>query len=728
MATHTINEAAAAATRQAADSIDGFQLSEGQQRVYDLAMAGRNVFGTGSGGSGKSAVLRRLIADKRACRHIVEVTGPVGMAAVNVGGITLHRLLGCGLANDPLPVLQAILATRPRVVARWRAMRTLVIDEVSMLEAGFMHKCDQLARWMRGRLDVAFGGIQLVLFGDFAQLPPILDGPGAHTTTATQQQQQQQQQNPTDAIQTDARPTQVYAERPQFCFELPLWVDPTLDLQVVDMRSVFRQTDSYLVGALNRIRFAEQTPEDEALFRARVGATLPMDDGVEPTRLCPRVNQVTAINTARLEALAGEPRFFNHRMEWHTEEGVTMNPTVKRSFEMHQEALEKHTPAGILVTLKVGAQVVLLSNLDTERGLANGARGVVVRFATASEEQARFDAARRERFAEERRCRKPAAAAAAARNTVPKKEPVSDDVHAHIASFAYKGTRGDNKSAARAAAAANEASPNRLGVKRETIKNDPDRDKRVAEGDDDDKEDKIPWQPAPTLLQNQPGDNGASYPVVAFACGVEARIVPHKWHVTEQGLGTVELWQVPLLMAWAMTIHKCQGMSLDRAVISMGGIFDYGQAYVALSRIRSLDGLSLDDFEPNVIRVHPRVLYFYRNGYRAPRCIAPLGEPLANRPTPNAVVGRARGGRSGSRGGATTAARGRGARGRGGLHNPGFTGSSWGASAAAAGGSFGHGGRSPRGANDAGGRGSYAAARAVRGSMRPLPSDLQDAL
>ncbi|QBZ80967.1 RecD superfamily incomplete domain containing protein [Pandoravirus celtis] len=236
-----------------------------------------------------------------------------------------------------------------------------------------------------------------------------------------------------------------------------------------------------------------------------------------------------------------------------------MTPKIEATLNAHRAVLEKNAPAAPYVHLKVGAQVVLLANLDVERGLVNGARGVVRRFATAVEEQER----------------------------------------------------------ARAAAdAAAECDDNE----------DNGADKRMA-----------PYVRGRWLRRcsNRSRATTGRYPVVAFACGIETRIVPHKWSITEPGVGTVNYWQVPLLLAWAMTIHKCQGMSLDRAVISMSGIFDCGQAYVALSRIRSLDGLSLDDFDPRAVRAHPKVLYFYRNGFRAARSVPPVGPPLADLPRPS---------------------------------------------------------------------------------------------
>ncbi|QBZ80968.1 P-loop NTPase incomplete domain containing protein [Pandoravirus celtis] len=213
--------------------------SPAQAHAARLAEAGHNLLLSGSGGAGKSFLLRYIIAAKRAQGKTVQVTGSTGMAAVNVGGTTLHRVLGCGLGAEPLPALQAALGTRPKVVARWRAMDVLVVDEISMVDAEFFHKCDQLARWMRGRMDRAFGGIQVILVGDFAQLPAIVD----------------------------RTPAPGGAERPQFCFELPLWTDRALALQVVDLRTVFRQKDDTLVGALNRMRLPSRRPRTRPCLR-----------------------------------------------------------------------------------------------------------------------------------------------------------------------------------------------------------------------------------------------------------------------------------------------------------------------------------------------------------------------------------------------------------------------------------------------------------------------------
>jgi ATP-dependent DNA helicase PIF1 len=99
-------------------------------------------------------------------------------------------------------------------------------------------------------------------------------------------------------------------------------------------------------------------------------------------------------------------------------------------------------------------------------------------------------------------------------------------------------------------------------------------------------------------------------PIVKFSNGIIKRISPHYWQSEEYP--TLAVGQYPLCLAWALTIHKIQGATLNMAEIDIGrSIFEYGQTYVALSRIQSLNGLYLSAFEPGKIRANPKVSEFY---------------------------------------------------------------------------------------------------------------------
>lgn len=103
-------------------------------------------------------------------------------------------------------------------------------------------------------------------------------------------------------------------------------------------------------------------------------------------------------------------------------------------------------------------------------------------------------------------------------------------------------------------------------------------------------------------------DRDDGYPVVKTASGREIEIAPASWSVAEDGKVLAEVTQVPLRLAWAITVHKSQGMSLDAAEIDLSKAFVYGQGYVALSRVRTLQGLKMLGMSPNALRVDPKVV------------------------------------------------------------------------------------------------------------------------
>lgn len=152
-------------------------LSEEQRRVLDLVVnQQKSAFFTGSAGTGKSVLMRAIIAElrKKYSREPdrVAVTASTGLAACNVGGVTLHSFGGIGLGKEDVPALVKKIKRNPKAKNRWIRTKILIIDEISMVDGDLFDKLEAIARTMRnnGR---PFGGIQLVITGDFFQLPPV---------------------------------------------------------------------------------------------------------------------------------------------------------------------------------------------------------------------------------------------------------------------------------------------------------------------------------------------------------------------------------------------------------------------------------------------------------------------------------------------------------------------------------------------------------------------------
>lgn len=154
-------------------------LSDEQRKVLDLVLdGGKSVFFTGSAGTGKSVLMREIIAVLgKKFQHTpdrVAVTASTGLAACNVGGVTLHSFGGIGLGKEDVPTLVKKIKRNQKAKVRWQHTKVLIIDEISMVDGDLFDKLEAIARSIKnnGR---PFGGIQLVITGDFFQLPPVPD-------------------------------------------------------------------------------------------------------------------------------------------------------------------------------------------------------------------------------------------------------------------------------------------------------------------------------------------------------------------------------------------------------------------------------------------------------------------------------------------------------------------------------------------------------------------------
>ncbi|KAK5919289.1 hypothetical protein CgunFtcFv8_023192 [Champsocephalus gunnari] len=299
------------------------KLNKDQSAVLTAVLSGKNVFFTGSAGTGKSFLLKRIMGSLPPKSTFA--TASTGVAACHIGGTTLHNFAGIGSGSAPLE--QCIeLAQRPGVLQHWTSCRHLIIDEVSMVEAQFFDKLESVARSVR-RSTAPFGGIQLIICGDFLQLPPISKG----------------------------------KEKASFCFQARSWHKVIqANMELMEVR---RQTDQSFISLLQKVRVGRVTEEVTAKLMESAYHRIEKD-GILATRLCTHKDDVELTNDNKLQQLPGSARVF---------EALDSDPALVKT-------IDAHSPVSRLIQLKVGAQVMLTKNLDVARGLVNGARGVVVAF------------------------------------------------------------------------------------------------------------------------------------------------------------------------------------------------------------------------------------------------------------------------------------------------------------------------------------------------------------
>ena len=133
------------------------ELSAEQLFILNAVLDGRNVFFTGFAGSGKSYLLTRIIKELKILNSVgVGVAASTGLAAHNIHGVSLHSLAGVGLGNQSVDQMVGICKRDKQVFTRWKKLKILVIDEVSMIHAAYFDKLEELARRIRGTLVKVF--------------------------------------------------------------------------------------------------------------------------------------------------------------------------------------------------------------------------------------------------------------------------------------------------------------------------------------------------------------------------------------------------------------------------------------------------------------------------------------------------------------------------------------------------------------------------------------------
>ncbi len=297
-----------------------------QVEALEILKTGRNVFVTGPAGSGKTHLINSYIEYLK--KHDIDpgITASTGIAATHMGGMTIHSWAGIGVKNSLDESEMEDLALRPYLSKRFEKVKVLIIDEVSMLHHFRLDLIDQVLRAMKQSND-PFGGIQVVLCGDFFQLPPVqrMGEPESH-----------------------------------FIYHSESWKQADFTICYLDEQ--FRQKDGgEMVTILNEIRSGEVSERSRQLLDNRRGkATL---EGVQPTKLFTHNIDVDALNAEELEKLQSVE-------EAHYEMGSRGHGPIV-------EILKKSCLAPERLRLKVGAYVMCVKN-NFEEGYVNGTLGIVV--------------------------------------------------------------------------------------------------------------------------------------------------------------------------------------------------------------------------------------------------------------------------------------------------------------------------------------------------------------
>ena len=493
---------------------DETTLSDDQSVAISNILDGKNCYVYGPGGTGKTVLLKTAVQRLREeQKKNVAVCATTGIASESIDGVTIHSLAGCGVVEKIHFLGKGLTPARKEVIQEYDV---LFIDEISMLSGEMFDRLSEHFGIIREDTTKPFGGLQVVVFGDFLQLQPIPKlGVNNSRLKAV-----------CPAMMLDRG----------LCFQSFTW--DMLEFTFCELKKVFRQEDEIFASLLSRVRRGERRAGEEIVEYVESQRNIGSDDIRQfEMKLFSKNKDVNAFNALKLNELKTEAQIYK---AIDSEEPCV--DTSDNRYNDYCKSLKgnwkylKEIRAEEIVELKVGCEVMMLLNTSVPgttasdgepRRLANGSRGKIIKFDIPDEEA----------------------------------------MKSHV----------------------------------EKLEKEPDANKR----DIDLLNRQLDWV-------KRAAQKKQKIPFVLFKGFEEAiPILPMEFSFDTSGLGKNVRLQIPIKLAFAITVHKSQGMSLDSCSVDASNVFAPAQVYVALSRCRSAAGLQIENLKPTKIKAPQDALDFY---------------------------------------------------------------------------------------------------------------------
>ena len=299
---------------------------EFKQALHAISTSRHPVLITGSAGTGKSTLLRHY-CESRDSKTVV--LAPTGVAALNVGGQTIHRFFSFGIDVTPDTIrTEKVRRFRKNRARLYKALETVIVDEASMLRADLLDCVDAFLRRYGPYPGEAFGGVHMVFIGDLYQLPPVVTGQERDTLLARYRS-------------------------PHFFNAKSL---KSADLNVIELTQVFRQSDRQFIDILHRVRNNQLAPGDLDVLNTRVNPAFRPPGDQQYITLTGTNRAASDINDRNLAALPGKPR---------TSQAAITGNFTRESYPTDPE-----------LNYKAGAQIMMLNN-DPKQRWVNGSLATI---------------------------------------------------------------------------------------------------------------------------------------------------------------------------------------------------------------------------------------------------------------------------------------------------------------------------------------------------------------
>ena len=298
-------------------------LTQDQEKILESIKNGKNTLITGGAGTGKSFLIKEVIRYFNSQKINFGVCALTGCAAVLINAVTLHSLLGIGLAKGTPQELYRRIRKMDGKLGFLMNLRALIVDEISMLSDDLFDKIAELFKIIHSS-DRPFGKVQMIFVGDLSQLPPV---------------------------------------QGDFCFKASNWDPANIDVKI--LTKSLRTTDANFEELLNRLRWGECSPDDLSLLMSTKST---FENGIKPTKLFSRNCDVDLVNQYELGKLikSGKPSL---------EFGIKHSNNPLKLKASTDYIISQKIPENLKIA--IGSQIMITRNLDFDLGIINGTRGVV---------------------------------------------------------------------------------------------------------------------------------------------------------------------------------------------------------------------------------------------------------------------------------------------------------------------------------------------------------------
>jgi ATP-dependent DNA helicase PIF1 len=344
-------------------------LSFEQQYAFNKFCKGENLLISGSGGTGKSFLIKNLVQHLVQQKKYFQVTGLTGCCCVllsnniqingkNLSVKTISSFSGIRLCKGDNDKIIENVVKNKFSIKTWKSLKVLIIDEVSMMSSKVFTVLEKIARITRNN-NKPFGGIQIILLGDFLQLPPVPDYSDKETS--------------------------------KFAFEAEEWYNVIPLENHIELKTIFRQKDPIFREILNEIRIGELSQKNKEILQKHVGRKyIPEDhNGIIPIQILPTRNQVSNINKIQYDELKTEEfkyisktvttckMYIENQKPFSIEDTIKCQSLSVQALQYEIKNFESSLPIEETLLLKVGVPVMIIVNLDIDNNVCNGTLGII---------------------------------------------------------------------------------------------------------------------------------------------------------------------------------------------------------------------------------------------------------------------------------------------------------------------------------------------------------------